>query len=584
MMQPLRDINAIEKRLDLVELFVESQDVRSSLQEQDLKGIPDLDRILKLFKTNKATLKDLYQLWIFASKLPGIAERLKEYEGEHESLLAEEFVNPLEELIEGFEQFVALVEKLLDFDVIENQRVYHVNPDFDPMLGEYNNSLKKLKRTMERLQRECADDLGLDEKKVKMAQLPTTKRWHFRVSRKDEKLLRKRSGYTTLETRKDGAKFTTRDLTECSNDYCDLEKKYQQQQQRIVDKGMEVAATYIPVVEKASKVLARLDIFVSLAFVSVNAPEAYSRPKMLPSSSGIIELKACRHPCIETQDFVDFIANDACLERGKSNCQIITGPNMGGKSTYIRQVGVVVLMAQVGCYVPCESARISIVDCILARVGAGDSQLKGVSTFMKEMLEAAAILRTASQNSLVIVDELGRGTSTYDGFGLAWAIAEHLAKDTKAYTLFATHFHELTKLADQQPCVVNKHVTAHTDENSITMLYQVNEGACDRSFGIHVAELAKFPAKVVTDAKRKAEELEDFGSAAEGILNRNKKRRLNPAEEKEMEPAVATFLEKFRKIPMNSPQADVFAAVDKLAKEMPGNVSKKLEQFFMVIE
>jgi len=374
----------------------------------------------------------------------------------------------------------------------------------------------------------------------------------FRVTRKDEKHIRQKKQYEHLITVQKGVLFTTRTMKSHSADYRAVFEEYTAKQAELVQKCVAVVATYVPVIEEMREMISNLDVLLSFAHASVSASTPYVRPQMTIAGNGDIILKQARHPCIEAMEDTgnSFIPNDVSLVRGDSHFQIITGPNMGGKSTYIRTVGIVALMAQIGCFVPCEEAQLSITDCILARVGAGDSQLRGVSTFMQEMLETSFILRAASEKSLIIIDELGRGTSTYDGFGLAWAISEHLATEVKGFCLFATHFHELTALANEVPGVKNMHVSALAEENKLTMMYQVKEGACDQSFGIHVAEMVHFPEEVIQMAKRKAAELEDFGEGHQSNDNTDPNKR-QLTEKKQAEQLIENFLNDFALLPLD---------------------------------
>ncbi|KAM3401711.1 hypothetical protein ACQJBY_006025 [Aegilops geniculata] len=540
--QPLIDVNEINNRLDMVQAFAEDPELRQGLRQQ-LKRISDIDRLTHALRKKSANLQPVVKLYQSCSRIPYIKGVLQQYNGQFSTSVMTRFLSSLEEWLteNRYGRFANLVETAIDLSQVDNGE-YRISPLYSSDLAVLKDELSGVENHINNLHMHTATDLDLSvDKQLKLEKGPFG---HvFRISKKDEQKVRKKltTNYIIIETRKDGVKFTSAKLKKLGDQYQSLLGDYTSCQKKIVDNVVQVSCTFSEVFENFAAIISELDVLQSFADLAISCPVPYVRPDITTSEEGDIILQGSRHPCVEAQDGVNFIPNDCTLARGKSWFQIITGPNMGGKSTFIRQVGVNVLMAQVGSFVPCDQASISVRDCIFARVGAGDCQLRGVSTFMQEMLETASILKGASEKSLIIIDELGRGTSTYDGFGLAWAICEHLVEVTRAPTLFATHFHELTALAnkngDQHQHVpdlgiANYHVGAHIDPSSrkLTMLYKlfimimslfsigscvqkVEPGSCDQSFGIHVAEFANFPEAVIALAKNKAEELEDFTSA-----------------------------------------------------------------------
>jgi DNA mismatch repair protein MSH2 len=531
--QPLINAHEIRKRHALVEMFMEDSGTRQLVQAEVLRLMPDLQRNSKRFLKGVATLEDVVTAYQAVKRLPDLIEHLSGLQVtgiEASKLLQATFIQPLQDAQGVLAKLVEMVEATIDLDELSRHR-FVIRAEYDDRLTEIRDAIDKVIDDLHEHHAVVRRDLRLDDNKVKLEDSQQYG-YCFRVTRNDSKALTDKKTYTALGTTKAGVWFTTRDVKELSNDHIDLKNKYATHQSGLVKQVISVAAGYSPPLEQLNALISVLDVIVCFAHVSFCAPTPYVRPEITEvGANGPLLVRQARHPCLEVQEDLNFIPNDFEMIPDESEFLIITGPNMGGKSTYIRSIGIIALMSQAGCFVPCaEGAQLPVFDAILARVGAGDNQVKGVSTFMAEMLETSTILRLATRDSLIIIDELGRGTSTYDGFGLAWSISEFIATKVRSRCLFASHFAEIVELANQAKHVRNMHCKVHVQprkliravdeagateavatrqESDITLLYKVEPGTCDRSYGIHVAELAGFPPSVIKLAKRKAEEMED---------------------------------------------------------------------------
>ncbi|TIB01829.1 hypothetical protein E3P96_02308 [Wallemia ichthyophaga] len=521
--QPLMTLHDIHSRQNLVEWFTIETELRGIMREQIMNKMPDLHRLSKRFQRGVANLEDVVRTYQACLNIPKLLQDIKAAEEGVEDdairlLIEETYVKPLQDLAGSLNMLIEMVESTIDLDELANHN-YIIKPDFDDDLKAYRTKLESIRDGLDEEHQAVGSDLGLELGKKLHMERHQTYGYCFRVTKAEAKSVANNKAYHELSTLKNGTYFRTSTLRDLGDEYKEVQTAYDKKQSSLVKEVVGIAATYCPVLESLDNVLAHLDVLMNFAFVADNSASPLVKPEVREKGTSDMLLTEARHPCLEVQDGVDFIANDVMLKRDESEFLIVTGPNMGGKSTYIRQIGIIALMAQIGCYVPCTKATVPIFDCILARVGAGDSQIKGISTFMAEMLETATILKSATKNSLIIVDELGRGTSTYDGFGLAWAISEYITVELRSFCVFASHFHELTSLSNQQGHVKNLHVVAHVqhdqDEEDVSLLYKVEPGVSDKSFGINVAQMAGFPDSVIKLAKRKADELEDIEGSEE---------------------------------------------------------------------
>lgn len=563
--QPLQNVDDINRRLDTTDALKDSWECCDDLRKRHLTQIPDLTYLCKRFTSTrpKANLRDVVRLYQCSVRMPFMCECLEG--SENYNILKDKFVDPLRKLHSELGNFEALVETTIDLDRIDNGE-FAVDPRIDPELKVIRDKqveiLAKIKNEHDHVQMSIS---GLKNDSLKLERKDNLG-YFFRVTRTQEKFIRGK-GFHLLETRKDGVRFQTKKLKRLSEAYVSLAAEYEEKEHLMREKTLEVATTYVDIFIDLSAILSELDVMCAFAFIARTSKPDYTRPVMKPAGSGLL-LKQARHPIVEeNMGDAHFIANDIDLTKGGDGGEgegggliLVTGPNMGGKSTYIRSAGVITLMAHIGCYVPASYAAVPITDRIFTRVGAGDNQHRAISTFMSEMLETAAIIRSATKNSLVIIDELGRGTGTTDGYGLAYAISHYLAMQLQSSCLFATHFFELTSLADEVNCVRNVHVSATTNptSNALTFLYSVQNGTCDQSFGVDVAEMAGFPKCVVNDAKRKADELEGFDTA------RNcKKHKQNYTEQEEEEglKLMREFVDKVGALPNDTAEKRKVSAV-----------------------
>jgi len=483
LMHPLLTKEKIEDRLNRIEVFVNDSKMLREARDV-LKDIYDIERLVSRLSLGSGNARDLNALKESLKSIP----RLREIVGEREGL------NPLPELAEKIESAI------VDEAPISVRDGGMIRDGFNSEIDELRKISVAGKTFLKDLQEREVKRSGINSLKVRF-----NKVFGYYIEISKVNLANVPADYIRKQTLVNAERFITPELKEYEEKVLTAEERIKELEYELFYQVRMEVVKEIVNLQKLAGAVATLDTLTNLAFVAGN--NRYCKPKIV--ESGEIGISGGRHPVVEQMSLQkNFVPNDCVLNKDEK-FQLITGPNMGGKSTYLRQVALIVLMAQIGSYVPAESAIIGVVDRIFTRVGASDNLVRGESTFMVEMHEASYILNNATEKSLIILDEIGRGTSTYDGVSIAWAIMEFIHDQIGAKTLFATHYHELIELADRLDRAVNLSVAVRENENEgVVFLYKVVNGGVDKSYGIEVAKLAGLPVEVVSRARGVLEELE----------------------------------------------------------------------------
>ena len=487
---PLRDLTILTNRQNAIEQII-ATDLHLDVQPI-LKGLGDIERIVSRIALGSARPRDFARLRNTLQALPELQSTL--------SSCNTGYVQALAQLMAP----IPAIQNLLEQAIVDNPPVLIrdggvIAPGYHQELDVLRDLSDGATEFLAQLEQKEKERTGIHSLKVGY-----NKVHGFFIEMSRTAANNVPSNYIRRQTLKNNERFITEELKEHEHKVLSAQGKFLALEKRLYQELFDKVLPELAQLQTLSQAIAELDVLANFAerAISLN----YVKPELVKSSG--INIAAGRHPVVEQMTHDAFIANPVVLTQQRKML-IITGPNMGGKSTYMRQTALIVLLAHIGCFVPADAAQIGLVDRIFTRIGASDDLASGRSTFMVEMTETANILHNATDRSLVLLDEIGRGTSTYDGLSLAWACAEMLALKTKAFTLFATHYFELTLLAQEISTLANVHLDAMEHDDNIVFMHAVQEGAASKSFGLQVAQLAGVPKTVINRAKQRLLELEN---------------------------------------------------------------------------
>ena len=475
---PLTNKNEIEKRYDMVSKLLEEFLYKDELREL-LNEVYDLERLSGRISFGNCNAKDLLQLKNSLKVLPRIKEIVK-------TLNFDLIVDDLSDIYD-------YIDKSIYEDPPNTLKEgYLIKEGFNSELDELKKARTGGKNFVAQLEEAERKRTGIKNLRVGYNRIFG---YYIEVSKGNSKLVKEEFGYERKQTLANNERFITPELKEKEQMILGAEEKIINLEYTLFCDIKDKIKKVIPTIQLTAKTLATLDVMISFAIVSEE--NNYVRPVLIDKKE--VNIKDARHPVVEKVLDKEYVSNDIIFDNN-IYMQLITGPNMAGKSTYMRQFAIIVIMAQMGCFVPASKAIMPVFDKIFTRIGASDDLTRGESTFMVEMKEANKAISEATENSLILFDELGRGTATYDGISLAQAIIEYIHDNIKAITLFSTHYHELTLLTNNKSHIKNVHVSAYEENGNITFLHKIKDGAVDKSYGIHVAKLANLPSSLIKRA------------------------------------------------------------------------------------